>query len=635
MESDEGQIEVNDKGVMVVHRPRGDEFYEITKIPSDATYLVQREKKDILKGLDLHNVLTELNRASDLLYLAYMGVVGTGELHARISNRQMELSKLCAECVLTMTTLKDGSELVLRRLTEAYKYLLKAQEPRALKILSRCAENAGTMSDSCAKLAVGFGKLSDDTQEDAASAAVAYHQQTTKVDNLKTLRNKMQANKLKQASQSKSLNESIQKMESEIREEKAKEELAATRAFIGGIVGAIAGAASMGLTQYAAPMRALTQTISVQQPGTYPTPSEGKYVSEEEVQKLAMKEESAKKEEEAANLAFEKAREKDREVRSKLSDAKFVKEAKEKRLKAALAGDKAEAGYKEKVKEAETELEESTQKLAKLQFEQNEAEKDLKAAQKTKSDSEAAVRATAATLQSIAESAHEMSKAQTDRSKEITSNLRTLVAEKLKMEELRRESVGLLEELTSLLDANTEETRVEESAQVALEIAGWALSNVFAALSNAKLFWDSMKIFCEKLAKTEMIEKIKDEVEFGGSAEERIEVYRSEDFVRPAMTYVAKWAALTAVCGDYVQASEDARQSVLGHIKAAPTIEEARRQIGPLKARLLKEIDLDAGESAVKIDDLRAQQAKMLKDTGSQATYSHADYRSTDRKSVV
>lgn len=77
------------------------------------------------------------------------------------------------------------------------------------------------------------------------------------------------------------------------------------------------------------------------------------------------------------------------------------------------------------------------------------------------------------------------------------------------------------------------------------------------------------------------------------------------------MSYVAKWAALTAVCGEYVKASDEARQSVLGHIKAAPTIEEARRPIGPLKARLLKEIEVDASESAVKIDDL-----KSLNDTG-------------------
>lgn len=114
------EFEVNDKGVMVVHRPSvPDESYDITKIPSDAMYLVELEKKDILKGLGLQSVLTELNRASDLLFLAYMGVVGTGELHARLSNRQMELSKLCAECLLTMHALRDGSELVLKRLTEA------------------------------------------------------------------------------------------------------------------------------------------------------------------------------------------------------------------------------------------------------------------------------------------------------------------------------------------------------------------------------------------------------------------------------------------------------------------------------------------------------------------------------------
>ncbi|KAG0606957.1 hypothetical protein M758_9G182400 [Ceratodon purpureus] len=619
---DEVKYEVNDKGVMVVHRPRvPDEFYEITKIPSDAMYLVQREKKGILKGLGLQSVLTELNRASDLLFLAYMGVVGTGELHARISNRQMELSKLCSECLLTMDALRDGSVLVLKRLTEAYKYLLQGKETRALKILSKIAEVAGNMSDACAKLAVGFGKLSDDTQADAASAAVALGAQVVKVHNLKTLRDKWQANKRKQEAQSKLLNEQIRKMEADIAEGKAKEELADKRAFISGLVGAFAGAVSLGITQVvtaAHPMRAFMPPVNhhTPQPGTSPAPSEGKdTTSDEDVQKLRIKEDklrSAKKAVEDADSELQKVQETGRTMRNKVLDAKSVKEAKEKRLKAAKAGDKTEAGYKEKVKQAETELEESTQKLAKLELEQKEAEKDLKAAEKTKIDAEAAVKTIAASLNSIGDSAREVSKAQADRSKEIASNVRVLVAAKLQMEETRRESVGLLEELTSLLEANTEMTRVEESSQVALEIAGWALQNVFAALSNAKLFWDSMKTFCEKLAKPDVIDKIKFEVEDAGSIEERIEVYKGEDFVQEAMTYVAKWAALTVVCGEYIKASEVARQSVLDHIRAGPTIEEARRQIGPLKARLLDEIQKDAGESAVMIDDLRAEERKLI-----------------------
>jgi hypothetical protein len=68
---------------MVVHGSNGDESYEITKIPLPTAYLVQNAKKDILQDLGLQSVLTDLNRASDLLYLAYLGVIGTGDLHAR------------------------------------------------------------------------------------------------------------------------------------------------------------------------------------------------------------------------------------------------------------------------------------------------------------------------------------------------------------------------------------------------------------------------------------------------------------------------------------------------------------------------------------------------------------------------
>lgn len=65
-----------------------------------------------------------------------------------------------------------------------------------------------------------------------------------------------------------------------------------------------------------------------------------------------------------------------------------------------------------------------------------------------------------------------------------------------------------------------------------------------------------------------------------------------------------------------VKASELARQSVLSHIKPAPSKEQARRHNGPLKLRLLKAYEVDAGEIAVKIDDLKAQVTREIEGIG-------------------
>jgi len=162
------------QGLTPLHGSNGDESYEITKIPLPTAYLVQNAKKDILQDLGLQSVLTDLNRASDLLYLAYLGVIGTGDLHARISTRQKELCDLCGRCVVTMTALRDGSRIVLDRLTEAYSYLLQANENRALRFLSRGAANAHTMATNCEELALKFGNLKDDTKQDAETAIKAW-----------------------------------------------------------------------------------------------------------------------------------------------------------------------------------------------------------------------------------------------------------------------------------------------------------------------------------------------------------------------------------------------------------------------------------------------------------------------------
>ncbi len=68
-----------------------------------------------------------------------------------------------------------------------------------------------------------------------------------------------------------------------------------------------------------------------------------------------------------------------------------------------------------------------------------------------------------------------------------------MVKHKRDLEEQRREAIGQLASLTSRLETNKYEINVEKSAQTALEIATWALNNIYVSLSNAKYSWDSMK----------------------------------------------------------------------------------------------------------------------------------------------
>ncbi|CAK9255053.1 unnamed protein product [Sphagnum jensenii] len=580
MSTSEVSPDVDSNGVMVVHGSNGDESYVLTKAPPPTAYLVQKEKKDILKGLGLQSVLTDLNRASDLLYLAYLGVIGTGDLHARISTRQKELSDLCGRCVATMNALGDGSRIVLESLTEAYSYLLEANEKRAMRILSRCAKIAGIMATNCADLALKFQMLKDDTKQDAETAIKAWGDEVAKIKEFENLRVEMEATLKKQEELSSRLNEEIEEMKIDIAKEEAKENAAETRAFRLQIIGTIFGAIRGGLGVRASFMG--PDKINPAQGSSVPAgPKEASGDTRPNLEQLKIRQEekaNAQKVNEEAKMAETKAGEREREPKAKVSDAKTENKAKQDLLNEAKATNTADAGHEEKVRETQTAF-----------------------------DAKAALDAVVAPLDNIVSTANKNSQQQADRATMYVNNRIEMVKQKRVLQELRREAIGQVASLTSRLDTNKPENNVEKSAQTALEIATWAFDNIHASLSHAKDFWDNMKRFCEKLADPKTIEQIDDEIADESSPEKRIKFYKSRRFVEPGIAYISQWTALAVVCDEYAVASQHARESVLGHIKASPNAEEALKLIEPLKKQLQDELGKDAVEADLNINSLDAE----------------------------
>ncbi len=602
MSTGEVSADVDSNGVMVVRGSNGDESYEITKILLPTAYLVQNAKKDILQDLGLQSVLTDLNRASELLYLAYLGVIGTGDLHVRISTRQKELYDLCGRCVVTMTALRDGSRIVLDRLTEAYSYLLQANEKRALRILSRCAANAHTMATNCQELPLKFGKLKDDTKQDAETAIKAWGDEVAKIKEFEKLRAEMEATLKQQEKVSSMLNEKFEEMKIDI----AKEEAAEKRALVTHIVGAFASAIGGGLGVYATSM--VLVKINLEQGSSVPAGAkEASGDARPNLEQLKIRQEdkaNAQKVNEEAKMAEEtKARERQREAKAKVFDAKTDNEAKQVLLNEAKATNTADAGHEEKVREAQTAFDASSITLRKLLEEQKQAE-DLALAKKSAIDAKAALDAAVAALDNIVSTANKMSQQQADQATMYANNRIEMVKHKRYLEEQRREAIGQLASLTSRLETNKYEINVEKSTETALEIATWALNNIYVSLNNAKYFWDSMKRFCDQLANPKTIEQINDEIENECTPEERIKFYKSPSFISPGITYISKWTALGIVCDEYVVASQHASKSVLRHIKASPDTEEARNLIEPLKKQLEEELGNDAVEADFKINAL-------------------------------
>lgn len=203
-------------GVLVEHYSEGDERYEVTKVPAESASLVQGAKKKILMSLKLESVLKDLDRVSDLLYLASMSVIGTVDLQGRIVSRQSDLSNLYTEFVNTITALQQDSRKVLGRLTMAYSSLLEAKEERAVHIFSKCGKNWSTMSAKLEELANSFKKMEDDTKEDAVLISRGRGDQLKKNEALQKLRAEMEKTKKEEEA----LRADINTLKIELREQK-------------------------------------------------------------------------------------------------------------------------------------------------------------------------------------------------------------------------------------------------------------------------------------------------------------------------------------------------------------------------------------------------------------------------------
>jgi hypothetical protein len=448
--------------------------------------------------------------------------------------------------------------------------------------------------------------LKDDTKQDAETARKAWGDEVAKIKEFEKLRAEMEATLKQQQRVSSMLHLNIEEMKIEITNEEAKEKSAENLALVSDIFGAFASAVGGGLGACAS-FVAPDKISNFDQRSSVPAGAqEASGDARPSLKQLKIRQEdkaNAQTVNEEAKMAETKARARQREAKAKVFDAKTDKEAKQVHLNAAKDTNTADAGHEEKVREAQTAFDASSITLSKLLEEQKHAEEDLELAKMSAID-KAALDAVVAASDNIVSTANKMSQQQADRATMYANHRIAMVKHKRDLQEQRRESIGQLAYLASLLETNKYEINVEKSAQTALEIATWALNNIYVSLNNAKYFWDSMKNFCDQLANPKTIEQINDEIEDECTPEERIKFYNSPRFVSPGITYISKWTALAIVCDEYAVASQHARKSVLGHIKASPNAEEARKLIESLKKQLEDELGNDVVEADLKIHAL-------------------------------
>jgi hypothetical protein len=591
-----GKAEITVIGDAVVLNFDGiEERYSVTALPENNSRLVILATKDVLQGLDLGTVLTDLDRAGDLMYLAFCGVQGT-DIAPKISNRQKDLAELCVECNLSMIELRDGSNDVLGYLLDAYKWLFKGNESLAIKKLSHCAAAANNMSSKCGDLAGKFAVLRDVTRGDSEETQKAVVAQVKLQAQLKEANNAMQAKQAIMKVHQIEAKRQIDELNLEISEEKLKEQKAANRSFSAQITGLVFGAIGAGLGAVVAVYNPLGSAVdsSVKQRA-----AEG--VSAEEKANL-----------DVASEANRTAEANQRDGDAKVAENKIAAQAKQKAqllasqemtTKKALL-DKANAGTDlAAIEQAQADYDAATKALSVVNLELEQAKSDLKGSEDNSEAMKVAAAATAASLLKLQDELSKIADDATQKAQKAESRRISLIQQKREFETKNTEALATLAELTVKLDANVNSEEVSESSQAALEMAAFAFDNIYVALLNAKMFWEGMERFCKRLAEPKLMTDIKDVSEIE-EKEDRIAYYQDADFMLTAVDYLVRWTALAGICTQYVEEANNARIKVTDNIKKSPSIQEARDQIGTLKANMTKRLNDEQKQSKNRLADL-------------------------------
>ncbi|KAG5186212.1 hypothetical protein JKP88DRAFT_260956 [Tribonema minus] len=515
--------------------------YSLVAVPDKNSPWVTEAKEDVLQNVHLNTLMNDLDRAGDMMFLAYCGVQGT-QLSSNVANRQFDLAELCQESSLTMIKLRDGSNNVVQYLIGAYRHLLEGQEDAAITKVKRCAGIAERMATSCDELASEYKKLRDLTRGDSTAARQAVTDQVELQKELGKARVAMEA----QSASKKAMREDIEKQLKDVAEDIEREtkraDVAAGRAHAASIVNAIAGAIGAGLggamaglgnamagiggAAVGGPAMLFGRNRNPDSQAMDPTPSDSAGIPSElpETQHHAA---AARKLEELQG-AKDQAEVDAHVAAQKVDSCRTVL------LEAQAAGSASAV----QTATADLATAQREQEIARVKHEQAVSKVD--GAQQALT---AAAEALRHAMSAVREDVANVSNRAADEAAAANAQRRILLSYKRELvQELKNNAaLGEIAGLTARLSAHVEEKAVAQSTQAALEMACWAFDNIYVALLDATTFWRGMQRCCESLAKPAVLECAGDIQLFNSDRQARIEAYTRPEFVHLAISHLVQW----------------------------------------------------------------------------------------------
>lgn len=227
------------------------ETYSLLDLPEESSQAIVAGKKAILETLRLKSLVSGLSRASDLVYVAQNGVAGFGPLMATMTGLSDEIIGAAGETSLTLASIADNSEFILRSLNRSMNFLVQGREILSVKYLAKCANSAQDISTESSQLARQFDRIGDHAIEILQDTQIEQGRQHEKIAEERRNLAQLKANSAAAAV----LNEELITHQANLRvmygEAKAQQETSENRAFAMQITGAITGAMGSGLDAFA------------------------------------------------------------------------------------------------------------------------------------------------------------------------------------------------------------------------------------------------------------------------------------------------------------------------------------------------------------------------------------------------
>lgn len=502
--------------------------YDLNEPLEETFPIVVREKKDILKQMDLKTVINNLDNAVDLLDVSYHAVYGFA-VQAKIFRLQKNLMDLNDKGIIVVGEFRDKSQTVQAELKAVFQWLVKGMESVAIGKLERFAVYAAGMSQQAQELADDYQKMADSTSAILEETMEESSKQYAKMDELRNMMNEFQAkidaaNKVQEETKRRlnSLNEEYAKLsDAEERAEKQQNKMAvigAVFSFVGdvmsGIGSVIPGSSGSGKQSHAA--------------GT----GAGGGQSDDEM-KAKLDEQQKKKAEN--DQAMETLKNEIAELQKNLKKLTEETDSNEDQGKRAAK----QKEYREQIRSKQEELK---------KLENNSITFETAIAQFQNIISSAGQR-----IDQMAEDARSISEQRSQRLNDINK-------ERMRLEDSNTEQLALLAENTKKLAGIVIDQNSTEAAVQALIIAVSCLKKVVVAVKDIELFWNSMEACCRSLADSSLKDTIKDLQQIDKA--ERIEAYYSDMIMYPLLCYIAKWAAIGSISREYIAAAEKTRDNL-------------------------------------------------------------------------